>query len=86
MTHEPAASLQLPRATLASMVTERIRDSIVTGALEPGSQLSEVELARSFGVSRGPVREDIQRHRLGQPQEQDDPVAPHPEVLECRQE
>jgi DNA-binding GntR family transcriptional regulator len=29
--------------------------------LEPGSQLSEVELATSFGVSRGPVREALQR-------------------------
>ena len=61
VTHEPAAALQLPRATFASMVTERLRDSIVNGTLEPGSQLSEVELAHSFGVSRGPVREAIQR-------------------------
>ena len=61
MTPEPAASLQLPRATFASMVTERLRDGIVTGTLAPGTQLSEVELAHSFGVSRGPVREAIQR-------------------------
>lgn len=61
MTHEPAATLQLPRATFASMVTERLRDSIVTGTLEPGSQLNEVNLAHSYGVSRGPVREAIQR-------------------------
>jgi DNA-binding GntR family transcriptional regulator len=61
MTHEPAASLQLPRATFASMVTERLRDSIVNGTLKPGTQLSEVDLAHSFGVSRGPVREAIQR-------------------------
>lgn len=61
MTGEPAAAFQLPRATFASMVTERLRDSIVNGRLEPGSQLSEVDLARNFGVSRGPVREAIQR-------------------------
>jgi DNA-binding GntR family transcriptional regulator len=42
-------------------VTERLRASIVNGTLEPGSQLSEVELATSFGVSRGPVREALQR-------------------------
>jgi DNA-binding GntR family transcriptional regulator len=53
--------LRLPRATLASQVTERLRDSIVNGTLEPGSQLSEVELAASYGVSRGPVREAFQR-------------------------
>jgi DNA-binding GntR family transcriptional regulator len=52
---------QLPRATYASMVTERLRANIVNGTLEPGSQLSEVELASSFGVSRGPVREALQR-------------------------
>jgi len=52
---------QLPRATYASMVTERLRDNIVNGTLKPGSQLSEVELANSFGVSRGPVREALQR-------------------------
>ena len=61
MTGEHAAALQLPRATFASMVTERLRDGIVNGTLEPGSQLSEVELANSYGVSRGPVREAIQR-------------------------
>ena len=61
MTREPAATLQVDRATFASMATERLRDSIVTGTLEAGSQLSEVDLARSYGVSRGPVREAIKR-------------------------
>jgi DNA-binding GntR family transcriptional regulator len=43
------------------MVTERLRANIVNGTLAPGSQLSEVELATTFGVSRGPVREALQR-------------------------
>jgi DNA-binding GntR family transcriptional regulator len=51
----------IPRATFASMVGERIRSSIIEGELQPGSQLHEVELAASFGVSRGPVREALQR-------------------------
>ena len=51
----------IPRATFASMVGERIRSNIIEGALPPGSQLHEVELAASFGVSRGPVREALQR-------------------------
>lgn len=51
----------IPRATFASMVGERIRANIIEGALPPGSQLNEVELAESFGVSRGPVREALQR-------------------------
>jgi len=58
---EATAALRLPRATFATMVTERLRDSIVNGTLEPGSQLSEVDLANSYGVSRGPVREALQR-------------------------
>jgi DNA-binding GntR family transcriptional regulator len=58
---EPTTALRLPRATFASMVTERLRDAIVDGSLEPGTQLSEVELADSYGVSRGPVREAFQR-------------------------
>jgi DNA-binding GntR family transcriptional regulator len=53
--------IRIHRATFASIVTERLRDSIVSGELQPGSQLSEVELANSFGVSRGPVREALQR-------------------------
>jgi DNA-binding GntR family transcriptional regulator len=53
--------MPIPRATLASIVTERLRTAIVNGSLEPGSQLSEVELASRFGVSRGPVREALQR-------------------------
>ena len=61
MTSEPATALRLPRATFATMLTERLRDSIVNGTLEPGSQLSEVDLAHSYGVSRGPVREAVQR-------------------------
>ena len=51
----------IPRVTLATMVGERIRASIIEGTLEPGSQLNEVELAANFGVSRGPVREALQR-------------------------
>jgi DNA-binding GntR family transcriptional regulator len=51
----------ISRATFASMVGERVRSSIIEGELPPGSQLHEVELAASFGVSRGPVREALQR-------------------------
>jgi DNA-binding GntR family transcriptional regulator len=43
------------------MVTERLREDIIDGTLAPGTQLSEVELAKSFGVSRGPIREALQR-------------------------
>ena len=52
---------RIPRSTFASIVGERIRSGIIDGSLPPGSQLNEVELATSFGVSRGPVREALQR-------------------------
>ncbi|MEU0246255.1 GntR family transcriptional regulator [Streptomyces sp. NPDC006235] len=43
------------------MVLERLREDIIDGTLAAGTQLSEVELAKSFGVSRGPIREALQR-------------------------
>lgn len=47
--------------TLASQVLERIQSAIVGGTLSPGSKISEPEFARTFGVSRGPLREAIRR-------------------------
>jgi DNA-binding GntR family transcriptional regulator len=61
VTSPTATTVPIPRATLSSIVTERLRTAIVNGSLKAGSQLSEVELATSFGVSRGPVREALQR-------------------------
>ena len=61
MAAKSSAPTGIPRETFASMVGERIRSNIIEGALPPGSQLHEVELAASFGVSRGPVREALQR-------------------------
>lgn len=47
--------------TLAEQVLERIQRAIVAGVLPPGSKISEPEFSRSFGVSRGPLREAIRR-------------------------
>lgn len=49
------------RSTMSSMVTEQIRDAILSGIYPPGMQLNEKLVAESCGVSRGPVREAIQR-------------------------
>ncbi len=38
-----------------------LREAIVSGHLQPGVRLGEEHLARSFGVSRTPVREAIRR-------------------------
>ncbi|CAN7595024.1 GntR family transcriptional regulator [Phenylobacterium sp. LjRoot219] len=47
--------------SLVDVVAERIEAAIISGALEPGSRLSEQALAASLGVSRGPLREAIRR-------------------------
>ncbi len=51
----------ITRSTLSSIVTERLRELVVGGTYPPGTQLSEVDLAEQFGVSRGPIREGLQR-------------------------
>lgn len=47
--------------TLADRVEEQLRAQIIQGQRTTGSRLNEGEIAASFGVSRGPVREAIQR-------------------------
>ncbi|BAP45538.1 GntR family transcriptional regulator [Pseudomonas sp. 21LCFQ02] len=48
--------------TLSENVFRRIQAAIVSGEIAPGSKISEPELARTYGISRGPLREAI--HRL----------------------
>lgn len=47
--------------TLSDQAFETIVTAIMNGDLAPGSRISEVELARTLGISRGPLREAIQR-------------------------
>jgi DNA-binding GntR family transcriptional regulator len=47
--------------TLADQIFSRIRQEIVEGRIPPGSKMSEPELARRFGISRGPLREAMRR-------------------------
>jgi DNA-binding GntR family transcriptional regulator len=49
------------RTTLAHQVEELLRKEIVRGSRPSGSRLNEVEIAAAYGVSRGPVREALQR-------------------------
>ncbi|WP_109473276.1 GntR family transcriptional regulator [Ornithinimicrobium cavernae] len=44
-----------------SMIASRVREAIASGHIAPGSQLGEANLARELGVSRGPLREGLQR-------------------------
>jgi DNA-binding GntR family transcriptional regulator len=48
-------------SSLASEAFDRVVEVITSGAYEPGQKISESELARQLGISRGPVREALQR-------------------------
>jgi DNA-binding GntR family transcriptional regulator len=47
--------------TLAQTALEQIVALIRSGALRPGAVINETNLARQFGMSRGPVREAVKR-------------------------
>ncbi|MBO6559656.1 MAG: GntR family transcriptional regulator [Nisaea sp.] len=56
-----AASQRIERVTLPTQIADRLRAGILEGTYEGGSQLLETEIALAFGVSRGPLREAMQR-------------------------
>ncbi|WP_252910478.1 GntR family transcriptional regulator [Aliihoeflea aestuarii] len=47
--------------SLANEAFDRVVAAITSGEFEPGEKLSESRLARELGVSRGPIREALQR-------------------------
>ena len=49
------------RRSTVEIVSDELRTAIRYGSLEPGAQLGEAELAARLGVSRGPLREAMQR-------------------------
>ncbi len=60
---EEIARISGDSATLSEQVFRSIQAAIVCGDIAPpGSKISEPELARTYGISRGPLREAI--HRL----------------------
>ncbi|HEY8887634.1 MAG TPA: GntR family transcriptional regulator [Gallionella sp.] len=52
------------QGTLADIASHRLAHSIVTGELAQGQKLNEAELAESYGMGRGPLREAL-RHLEG---------------------
>ena len=57
---------QIHAVPLREHVYQRLQDLLITRALAPGDHLVEERLAAQLGVSRGPVREALQRlHRDG---------------------
>jgi DNA-binding GntR family transcriptional regulator len=53
--------LPLSRESSASIIADRIRTGIMDGTFAPGQQMGEVQLAQQLGVSRGLLREAMQR-------------------------
>ena len=49
------------RDSTPALIAVQLRDAVKDGRLAPGAQLSEGQLAAQFGVSRGPLREAMQR-------------------------
>lgn len=51
----------LVQESTPSIIARKLRTAIGDGVLAPGTQLSEAALAKELGVSRGPLREAMQR-------------------------
>jgi DNA-binding GntR family transcriptional regulator len=54
---EPDAPLE--NRTLREQVIDHLREEILASRLAPGTELGETALARSLGISRGPLREAL---------------------------
>jgi DNA-binding GntR family transcriptional regulator len=60
----PGPVLALPplrQESTPALVADRIRSGILDGAFPPHTQLNEIALSRQLAVSRGPIREAMQR-------------------------
>ncbi|MFD6948880.1 GntR family transcriptional regulator [Nocardiopsis sp. TSRI0078] len=57
----PGKLRPVPRRSTAELIADQLRSAIMYGSLAPGDQLGESELAGQLGVSRGPLREAMQR-------------------------
>lgn len=57
----PRSLQPVERESTPSIIARQLRAAISSGELAPGTQLAEAELARGLGVSRGPLREAMQR-------------------------
>jgi DNA-binding GntR family transcriptional regulator len=58
---KPLGLTPIRHDTTATLIARKLRDAIAAGQFVPGEQLLETSLAQSLGVSRGPLREAMQR-------------------------
>lgn len=55
------AAMDAESSTIPDRIFALLKEAIVEGAIPAGSKISEPELARAYGISRGPLREAIGR-------------------------
>jgi DNA-binding GntR family transcriptional regulator len=53
------AASPVENRTLREQVADHLREEILSSRLAPGEELGEVAIARSLGISRGPLREAL---------------------------
>ena len=58
---KPLGLTPLERDSTPTLIARQLHEAIATGQFVPGEQLLETSLAESLGVSRGPLREAMQR-------------------------
>lgn len=51
----------VPIRATSALIADQLRDRIIDGSFPAGSQMIEAQLSLQLGVSRGPVREALQR-------------------------
>ncbi|NJC82812.1 GntR family transcriptional regulator [Planosporangium mesophilum] len=51
--------MTMPHETLCEKVKQAVLERVINGTYPPGTRLVELQLAREFGVSQGPVREAL---------------------------
>jgi DNA-binding GntR family transcriptional regulator len=52
---------QQANTSLREKVTHDLREAILSGNLQPGTRIKEMDIAEQMGVSRGPIREAIRQ-------------------------
>lgn len=56
---QPLAPVQ--KSTFRAHIADALKEAILSGAIAPGAQVTEANLAEQFGVSRGPLREAMRQ-------------------------
>lgn len=58
---DPGSFTEINVRSTAEQIADQLRRAILYGSVQSGASLTEVDVAQRFGVSRGPIREAMQR-------------------------